>query len=61
MSIYRPPDQKLDYFLSPILDYGCAFDHYLQHYEDFIILCDFNESKHYAKIHPFSVSKAVEI
>ena len=40
VSIYRSPDQKLDYFLSSIT---IVLDHYLQNYEDFIILGDFNE------------------
>ena len=40
VSIYRPPDQKLAYFLSSITD---LLDHYLKTYEDFIVIGDFNE------------------
>ena len=40
VSIYRPPDQKLAYFLSYITD---LLDHYLKTYEDFIVIGDFNE------------------
>ena len=42
VSIYRPPDQKLAYFLSSITD---LLDHYLKAYEDFIVIGDFNESE----------------
>ena len=42
VSIYRPPDQKLTYFLSSITDF---LDHYLKTYEDFIVIGDFNESE----------------
>ena len=41
-SIYRPPDQKLPYFLSSITD---LHEHYLKIYEDFIVIGDFNESE----------------
>ena len=40
VSIYRPPDQNLAYFLSPITD---LLNHYLKIYEDFIVTGDFNE------------------
>ena len=40
VSIYRPSDQKLAYFLSSITD---LLDHYLKIYEDFIVIGDFNE------------------
>ena len=39
VSIYRPPDQNLDYFLSSITS---LLDHYLTIYEDFVIMGDFN-------------------
>ena len=39
VSIYRPPDQNLDYFLSSIRS---LLDQYLTIYEDFIIMGDFN-------------------
>ena len=42
VSIYRPPEQKLAYFLSSITD---LLDHYLRTYEDFIVKGDFNESE----------------
>ena len=42
VSIYRPPDQKLAYFLSSITD---LLNHYRKIYEDFIVIGDFNESK----------------
>ena len=42
VSIYRPPDQKLAYFLSSITD---LLDHYLKNYEDFIVIGDFNENE----------------
>ena len=42
VSIYRPPDQKLAYFLSSIT---VLLDHYLKTYEDFIVIGDFNESE----------------
>ena len=43
VSIYRPPDQNLDYFLSSITS---LLDHYLTIYEDFVVMGDFsvNES-----------------
>ena len=42
VSIYRPPDQKLAYFLSSITD---LLDHYPKTNEDFIVIGDFNESE----------------
>ena len=42
VSIHRPPDQKLAYFLSWVTD---LLDHYLKTYEDFIVIGDFNESE----------------
>ena len=42
ISIYRPPDQKIAYFLSSITD---LLDHYLKTYRDFIVIGDFNESE----------------
>ena len=42
VSIYRPPDQKLAYFLSSISD---LLDHYLKIYEEFVVIGDFNESE----------------
>ena len=42
VSIYRPLDQKLAYFLSSIT---VLLDHYLKTYEDFIAIGDFNESE----------------
>ena len=42
ISIYRPPDQKMVYFLSSVTD---LIDHYLKSYEDFIVIGDFNESE----------------
>ena len=41
VSMYRPLDQKLAYFLSSITD---LIDHYLKD-EDFIVIGDFNESE----------------
>ena len=41
-SIYRPPDQTLDYFLSSITVF---LDHYLKSYEDFVIMGDFNANE----------------
>ena len=38
VSIYRPPDQNLDYFLSSITG---LHDHYLKSYEDFVIFSFF--------------------
>ena len=49
-SICRPPDQKIDYFLTSIT---VMFDHYLRHYEYSIISGDFNESEHNRKIQSF--------
>ena len=54
-SIYRLLYQKLDCFFSSIT---VVFDHYLQHYEDFIILGDSNESEHNLKIQ-FPLSQKV--
>ena len=42
VSIYRPPVQKLAYFLSPITD---LLDYYLTTYEDLIVIGDFNETE----------------
>ena len=42
VSIYRPPDQNLDYFLSYITN---LLDHYLKSCEDFIIMGDFNANE----------------
>ena len=42
VSIYRPPDKKLDYFLSSITVF---LDHYLKSYEDFVIMGDFNANE----------------
>ena len=42
VSIYRPPDQNLDYFLSSITG---LLDHYLKSYEDFVIIGDFNANE----------------
>ena len=42
VSICRPPDQKLAYFLSSITD---LLDHYLKTYADFIVTGNFNESE----------------
>ena len=42
VSTYRPPDQKLAYFLSSITD---LLDHYLKTYEDFILIGAFNENE----------------
>ena len=42
VSIYRPPDQNLDYFLSSITG---LLDHYLKSYEDFVIMGDFNANE----------------
>ena len=42
VSIYRPPDQNLDYFLSSITG---LLDHYLKSYEDFVIMRDFNANE----------------
>ena len=36
------PDLKFEYFLSFITD---LLDHYLKNCEDFIVICDFNESE----------------
>ena len=41
-SIYRPPDQKIAYFLSSTTD---LLDNYLKTYEDIIVIGDFNESE----------------
>jgi len=40
VSIYRPPSKNLKYFLSNITE---MIDYYLQTYENFLILGDFNE------------------
>ena len=51
-----PPDQELDYLLSSItvvLDLNKRHYEDLQHYEDFIILHDFNESEHNRKMQSF--------
>ena len=42
LTVYQSPDQNLDFFLSSIT---VALDHYLQYYEDFIKLGDFNKSE----------------
>ena len=42
VSIYRPPDRKLEYFLSSITG---LLDHYLKSYEDFVIMGDFNANE----------------
>ena len=43
VSIYRPPEQNLDYFLSSITG---LLDHYLtKSYEDFVIMGDFNANE----------------
>ena len=42
VSIYRPPDQNLDYFLSSIIG---LLDHYLKSYEYFVIMGDFNANE----------------
>ena len=42
VSIYRPPDQNLDYFFSSITG---LLDHYLKSYEDFVIMGDFNANE----------------
>ena len=42
VSTYRPPDQKLPYFLPSITD---LLGHYLKIYEDFIVIGDCNESE----------------
>ena len=41
-SIYRPPEQNLDYFLSSITG---LLDHFLKSYEDFVIMGDFNANE----------------
>ena len=41
-SIYRPPDQNLDYFLSSITG---LLDRHLKSYEDFVIMGDFNANE----------------
>ena len=45
-----PPDQELDYLLSSIT---VVLDLNKRHYEDFIILHDFNESEHNRKMQSF--------
>ena len=40
VSIYRPPGQKLEYFLSSMAEF---FDHFLKTYEGFIVKGDFNK------------------
>ena len=42
VSIYRPPDQNLDYFLSSITG---LLDRHLKSYEDFVIMGDFNANE----------------
>ena len=42
VSIHRPPDQNLDYFLSSITG---LLDYYLKSYEDFVIMDDFNANE----------------
>ena len=42
VSIYRPPDQNLDYFLPSITG---LLDHYLKPYKDFVIMGDFNANE----------------
>ena len=42
VSIYRPPEQTLAYFLSSVSN---LLDHYLKIYEDFIVIGDFNDSE----------------
>ena len=44
VSIYRPPDQNLDYFLSSITGL-LRFTYYLKSYEDFVIMGDFNATE----------------
>ena len=50
VTIYRPPNQNLDHYLSSI---KVVLDHYLQSYEDFIILGDFKEKELNPKIQSF--------
>ena len=45
-----PPDQELDYLLSSVT---VVLDLNKRHYEDFIILHDFNESEHNRKMQSF--------
>ena len=42
VSLYRPPYQNLDYFMSPITG---LLDHYLKSYKDLVIMGDFNANK----------------
>ena len=42
VSIYRPPDQNLDYFLSSITG---LLDYYYKSYEHFVIMGDFNANE----------------
>ena len=42
VSIYRPPDQNLDYFLTSIIG---LLDHYLKSYEYFVIIGYFNANE----------------
>ena len=51
VSIYRPLDQKLAYFLSCITD---LLDHCLKIYEDFVVIGDFNESETSSEVDLFS-------
>ena len=49
-SIYRPPDQNLDYFLLSITG---LLDHYLNSYEGFVIMGDFNATESNPTIETF--------
>ena len=42
VSIYRPPNQNLDYFLSSITG---LLNYYLKSYEDYVIMGDFNANE----------------
>ena len=50
VSIYRTPDQNLDYFLSPIT---ALLNHYLWSDEDFAIMGDFNANESIPEMETF--------
>ena len=58
VTIYRPLDQNFDYYLSSST---VVIDHNLQHYKDYIIFGEFNESELNSKMQSFLSQKVAKI
>ena len=56
-SIYRPPDQEKEYFLSSITNLP---DYYLKTYQDFILMGDFNKIESSPALDSFLANKSVK-